>query len=437
MESFFSRYRNEWVLVTILFVQLIALATQVRVPNNPKVGLAGEAPPDTNGGGTRLLRVWAEGLVAPFQKLAVNTSHGVRYLWFDYIDLRGVRRQNEDLRRQLTDLRFKQAQIQEDAEQGRRLQALLDFKQQFILKTVAAQVIGTSGTELSRVIYIDRGTKYGIQPGMAVITPDGIVGKISRADSTTSQVLLITDPQSGAGVVLERLRVNGILKGTNGRLPEMQNVMSDEPLQAGDRILTTGGDRVFPRGLPVGSIDSFYPDHDREPFMVVKVKPAVNLGRLAEVLVVTELATTSASAQAEQGADVRAADILAERLPSIKKKTKEQIAAEEKAAPTQIVSDTVPAGVDTAAVPTDAEGRPLTEKKTSPPQPAHMAAPTGNPANRTTAASPPSGQPKANAGNIQPKPATAAPGTVASPAMTQPSTQSTVPSNPPPQGQPR
>ena len=419
MESFFSRYRNEWVLVAILFVQLIALASQVRVPVAPKVGTAGEAaPPDVNSGGTRLVRVWAEGIVAPFQKLAVNTSHGIRYLWSDYIDLRGVRHQNEELRQQLTDLRFKQAQIQEDAEQGRRLQALLDFKQQSILKTVAAQVIGTSGTELSRVIYLDRGTKYGIQQGMAVITPDGVVGKVSRADSTTSQVLLITDPQSGAGVVLERLRVNGILKGTNGRLPEMQNVMSDEPLKVGDRIVTTGGDRVFPRGLPVGTIESFYPDHDREPFMVVKVKPAVNLGRLAEVLVVTELAVTSASAQAEQGADVRAADILAEKLPSIKKKSPAEIAAEEKSVPNQIVSDTVPAGVDTAAVPTDAEGRPL---------PAAAIKPTA------TAGTAP--QPKTNALAPQSKPASTGTSAPAKPKSTP-----TPPANgthPPPQGQPR
>jgi len=428
LESFFSRYRNEWVLVAILFVQLIALASQVRVPVAPKVGTSGEvAPPDVNSGGTRLVRVWAEGLVAPFQKLAVNTSHGIRFLWSDYIDLRGVRRQNEQLRQQLTDLRFKQAQIQEDAEQGRRLQALLDFKQQSILKTVAAQVIGTSGTELSRVIYIDRGTKYGIQQGMAVITPDGVVGKVSRADSSLSQVLLITDPQSGAGVVLERLRVNGILKGTNGRLPEMQNVMSDEPLQVGDRIVTTGGDRVFPRGLPVGTIESFYPDHDREPFMVVKVKPAVNLGRLAEVLVVTELAVTSASAQTEQGAEVRAADIMAEKLPSIKRKTPAEIAAEERSVPSQIVSDTVPAGVDTAAVPTDAEGRPLPAEK----RPVGTNAAKPNPA----AAAEPI-QPKSNPGTAQTKPPNTGSGSSpAKPKPTSPPSGGTT--NPPPQSEPR
>jgi rod shape-determining protein MreC len=364
MESFFSRYRNEWVLVTILFVQLIALATQVRVPAAPKGSVDTTASvPDPNSGGTRLIRVWAEALVSPFQKLAVNSSHGVRHLWTNYIDLRGVRKENEQLRKELTELRFQQAQTFQDAEQGRRLQALLDFRQQFIHKTVAAQVIGTSGTELSRVIYIDRGTKDGVQPGMAVVTSDGVVGKISRADGGTSQVLLISDPQSGAGVLLERLHLNGILKGTSGRYPEMQNVMSDEKLQVGDHIVTTGGDRVFPRGLPVGTVESFLPDKEKEPFLSIKVKPAADLGKLAEVLVITEMTSVASSMQAEDGQPLRAADVLAERLPSVKKKTDQEAKAEQKAAASQPATDTVPAGVDTSAVPTDASGKPVEASK--------------------------------------------------------------------------
>jgi rod shape-determining protein MreC len=360
MESFFSRYRNEWVLVGILFVQLIALATQVRVPAVQAKNATADAPaamPDPNSGGTRLIRVWAAGMVSPFQKLAVNTSHGFRNMWSNYVDLRHVRRENEELRKELTELRFEQARIQQDAEQGKRLQALLDFKQQYINKTVAAQVIGTSGTELSRVIYIDRGTRDGIQAGMAVITPDGIVGKISRADRSSSQVLLINDPQSGAGVLLERLRLNGILKGAAGHYPEMQNVMSDEKIQVGDKVITTGGDHVFPRGLPVGTVANFSADRERDPFLNIKIKPAVELGKLEEVLVVTEMTEKAATETADFNSPLRAADVLAERLPSVKKKTDEQIKAEEKSATgAQSLGETVPSGVDTTA--TDQSGRP-------------------------------------------------------------------------------
>jgi rod shape-determining protein MreC len=170
-------------------------------------------------------------------------------------------------------------------------------------------------------------------------------------------VLLINDPQSGAGVLLERLHLNGILKGGAGHYPEMQNVMSDEKIQVGDRVITTGGDRVFPRGLPVGTVASFSPDRDRDPFLNIKIKPAVELGKLEEVLVVTELTEKAGTQTADSASPLRASDVLAERLPSVKRKTDEQIKAEEKsAAGSQTLSETVPSGVDTSA--TDQSGKP-------------------------------------------------------------------------------
>ncbi len=369
MESFFSKYRNEWVLVGILFAQLIALATQVRVPavsaKNASVNTTEETTPDPNTNGTRLIRVWAAASVSPFQKLSAYTTHGIRGMWSNYIDLRGVRHENEALKKQLTDLRLENAHMQQESEQGRRLQTLLDFKQQYVNKTVAAQVIGTSGTELSRVIYIDRGNRDGVQAGMAVITPDGIVGKIARADRSTSQVLLISDPQSGAGVLLERLHLNGILKGSNGRYPEVQNVMSDEKIQVGDRVITTGGDRVFPRGLPVGTVESFSPDRDRDPFLNIRVKPAADLGKLEEVLVITEMVEKSPTQTDETATPLRASDVLAERLPSVKKKTEEQIKAEENAGAGS--GETAPAGVDTVSGDQAARSVPAPSKPTTGP----------------------------------------------------------------------
>jgi rod shape-determining protein MreC len=346
VESFFSRYRNEWFLLGVLFAQVIGLATQVRVGT----------PNGSQSGAPRLIRVWAVAMISPFQKLAANAGGGISYLWRDYIDLRGVRRENEELQRTIQQLRIDQTRMQQDAEQGRRLQALLAFKEQFIAKTVAAQVIGSSGTDLARVVYIDRGVRDGIQPGMAVITPDGIVGKISRADRGTAQVLLISDPQSGAGVLLERLRINGILKGSNAGHPEVLNVMADEKIEVGDRIVTTGGDRVFPKGLAVGAVESFAPDRERDPVMSIKVKPAVNLGRLEEVLVITEMGERQGSLNAEAGAPQRAADLLAERLPSVPKKTEDQ--KQKEVAAGGVVADSVPEGTDTAITSNPTETKP-------------------------------------------------------------------------------
>ena len=250
------------------------------------------------------------------------SGSGVRNAFRNYIDLRDVRQQNQDLHRQLDQLRLEQARLQQNVEQARRLQGLLQFKEQFIAQTLAAQVIGTSGTDLSRVIYIDRGTSDGVTTGMAVITPDGIVGKISRADAKTAQVLLISDPTSGAGVLLERQRLNGVLTGTTSGVPEMQNVMSDEKIQVGDNVITTGGDRVFPKGLKVGTVVSVAPDHERDPFLSIRIKPAADLNRLEEVLVITELGERGPSLS-EERRPMSASEMLAQRLPSAKKKAEE------------------------------------------------------------------------------------------------------------------
>jgi rod shape-determining protein MreC len=319
MENFFTRYRNETVLFGVLFIQIIALATQVRVGDAVVNGR--EMNAGARAGSSRLIRVWAVSLISPFQKLSVNSGAGVRHLWGNYFALLHVRQENEKLQQQINLMRLEQSRLQQDAEQAQRLQALLGFKEQYIDKTIAAQVVGTSGTDLSRVIYIDRGTRDGVEAGMAVITPDGIAGKVSRADKTTSQVLLITDPLSGAGVLLERLRVNGILKGTQSGQPEVINVMADEKIEIGDKLITTGGDRVFPKGLPVGTVINVAPDRERDPFLSIRVKPAVNIGRLEEVLVVTQLAERQGTTEAS--GPIRAADMLAQRLPSAKKKTDE------------------------------------------------------------------------------------------------------------------
>lgn len=314
MDNFFTRFRAEVVLAAVLFVQVIALATQVRTPSP-----AGESAP--------LIRVWAVALISPFQKAAVNTGGYFRGLWHEYVDLRGVRHENEALRDQLDQMRIAQTRMEQDAAQGRRLQSLLEFKEQFIAHTLAAQVIGTSGTDLARVIYVDRGQQDGVQPGMAVITPDGVVGKVLRADKGVSQILLITDPTSGAGVLLERQRLNGILRGSGGAYPEVLNVMGDEKIEVGDRVITTGGDRVFPKGLPVGTVASVALDKERDPFLAIKVKPAVNLAKLEEVLIVTQLPERLPEPVDATSGPVRAADMLAQRLPSVKKKEAPQEAA--------------------------------------------------------------------------------------------------------------
>src|SRR5689334_11729791 len=159
MENFFSRYKNPLTLMAVLFIQVVGLATQVKRPENARAG--------NTGTGTRLIRVWTVTAFTPVEKMFVSTGHFFRNGWHNYADLRGVRKQNRELQDEIARLQMEQVRLRQDADQARRLQTLLDFKEKFISKTVAAQVIGTSGAEQSRVIIIDKGSHDGIRQDMA------------------------------------------------------------------------------------------------------------------------------------------------------------------------------------------------------------------------------------------------------------------------------
>ncbi len=309
--EFFNRFKNALFLIAVLLAQAIALAVQVRTP-------ADAGKPD--GHKVRLIRMWTTSTVTPFERVAYAIGSGTRNGWQDYIDLRHVRQQNRDLEQQLTRMRIEQAAIAEDALQGRRLQALLAFKQSYVGSTVAAQVIGESGSDTSHVLTIDKGSNNGLKPDMPVITQDGIVGKLRDVFPDTSQVLEINDLSSGAGVILATTRIRAILRGTLSGRVQIENLTADSRIKPGEQVLTSGGDQVYPRGLPVGTIESIAPDPDRQPYTDIAVRPAVDLNRVEEVLVITQtqsdlppLAQQDLAAAEAQ----HAADLTAERLPSI------------------------------------------------------------------------------------------------------------------------
>jgi len=327
MESFFTRYRNLIVLLTILLVQIVGLAVQVRRTDEGRATYEPKDPP-----GVRLIRLWGEALVAPPERGIQGTKMAVIGVWRNYLDLVHVREQNQDLQKTIDRLRLEQASLLEDARQGERLQELLDFQHRYIYSTLAAQAIGSSGSDQSRVFYLDKGSNNGLRPDMAVITADGIVGKVRDLFPSTAQVLLVNDQTSGAGVILETTRIRGILTGNASGQLEVVRVSADERIKAGEKVLTAGGDLVFPRGLPVGEVEKVARDPDRDGLIDVIVKPAAHLDRLDEVLVITNTAPRFspeeqqdlATSEVVMGDDataikdqLKASQIMAERLPGL------------------------------------------------------------------------------------------------------------------------
>ncbi|MGB8776384.1 MAG: rod shape-determining protein MreC, partial [Terriglobales bacterium] len=297
-----GRYRNLIVLVGVLFAQVLGLAVQV------KRTTASEP--------TRLIRVWAVGAVTPLEKALEWMQTSTGNIWHNYFYLRGVRAENRSLKAQIERMTLEQVRLSQDAGQARRLQALLAFKEQFISQTTAAQVIGGSGSESSRSVFIDKGYSDGIRPDMAVITADGIVGKVLHADPVdrhVSEVLLIDDQTSGVGAILDKSRLQGIVRGTPSGELVLEKVMSDETVSPGELVLTSGGDRIFPKGLTVGQVTKVSPGS--EVFLNIRVHPAADLSRLEEVLVVTKI--DERQAEPDQTGATRAIDILAARLPTV------------------------------------------------------------------------------------------------------------------------
>ena len=349
-----GRYRNLIVLVGVLFAQVLGLAVQVKRTTDSEP--------------TRLIRVWAVDVVTPLEKALhwVQTSTG--NVWHNYFYLRGVRAENRDLKQQIERMSLEQVRMSQDADQARRLQALLAFKEQFISRTMAAQVIGSSGSELSRSVYIDKGESDGIKPDMAVITADGIVGKVLRVYRSTSQVLLIDDQTSGVGAILDKTRLQGILRGTPAGEVVLEKVMSDEAVPAGELVLTSGGDGIFPKGLLVGRVTKVAPGS--ELFLNIRVRPAADLSKLEEVLVVTKI--DERQAKPDQTGAARAVDILAERLPTVPSKPENAAKAD------------TPGAVAPGTVAPKTTGSDAKPKAVSP----EASAGSGAPAARKTASSP-------------------------------------------------
>jgi rod shape-determining protein MreC len=299
MENLMGRYRNVSILATAIFLQIVGLAVQVKVKSENE--------------SSRLIRVWAVTAVTPLEKAIVRLQAGGHGIWRNYLYLRGVRQENQALQQQIQQLQLDQVRLKQDAEQAQRLQALLGFKEQFISHTTAAQVIGSSGSEQSRIVYLDKGSNQGIATDMAVISADGVVGKIIRVFANSSQVLLINDQSSGVGAILEQSRLQGILKGKASGELILDKIMSDEEVKPGEKVLTSGGDQIFPKGLPIGTVARVATGSQ---FLQVTLQPSAALNHLEEVLVITQKQDRE-PAIASGSTAARAADILAQRLPSV------------------------------------------------------------------------------------------------------------------------
>jgi rod shape-determining protein MreC len=199
--------------------------------------------------------------------------------------LRNTRQDNQALRSELDRLKVRNAELEGRAHEADRLAAILNFRQAHgDVPMVAARVIGGSPDSGSLVVNIDRGSRDGIRRDMGVITPDGVVGKILAAYPDISQVLLLADKESGVGALLADTRTQGVVRGSGKPELTMDYVSNEAKVSAGEAVLTSGQDRIFPKDLPVATVTETAADR-KGSFMKILLTPAAHLDRLEEVLV--------------------------------------------------------------------------------------------------------------------------------------------------------
>jgi rod shape-determining protein MreC len=265
MEALLSRYRNLTVLLVVVVGQLLYLAYQVKTARDE-----------------RLIRVWAVSAVTPMAGVVEAIRHNTIGFLQDYFILLDVRDQNRKLKADNDKLRMENVYFRNQLSTAEHARALTLFQAQSPSKTVAARVIGNSTVASAKAVFIDRGSTSGIEKGMAVVTPDGIVGKVVAVYPLVAQVLLVTDATFKVGVESQKGHVHGVLDCGNGPCL-VEQIQEEEKVTPGEWFFTSGEDRIFPKGFPVGTVISVQPGQGMKE---VKLNLSGAPGGVEEVLVV-------------------------------------------------------------------------------------------------------------------------------------------------------
>lgn len=267
MEALLSRFRNLTVLLIVIVAQLLYLAYQVKTNRDE-----------------RLIRVWAVTAVTPMAGIVEAVRRNTIGFLEDYFILLDVREQNRKLRADNDHLRMENIYFRNQLTTAEHARALSAFQAQSPSKTVAARVIGNSTVVTAKAVFIDRGSTSGIDKGMAVVTPDGIVGKVTAVYPLVSQVLLVTDPTFKVGVESQKGHVHGVLNCGTGKCV-VEQIQNEDKIDIGESFYTSGEDRVFPKGFPVGKVVSSQPGQGTKD---IKLNLSGAPGGVDEVLVVLQ-----------------------------------------------------------------------------------------------------------------------------------------------------
>ncbi|HWF11429.1 MAG TPA: rod shape-determining protein MreC [Bryobacteraceae bacterium] len=296
MESVIYRYRNIIVLLLVIFAQLVLLAWQIR-----------------NDTDVPMVRVWAVTAVTPVASAIEGLRNGTTGFVSNYFELRNAREQSRQLHAEVDKLRLENQLLKNELGSAQRAESLAGFQAHNPSKMIGARVIGATPGVGTRSVLIDRGAQSGVRRGMAVVTPDGIVGNVIAVFPFASQVRTVTDPGFAAGVESQKNHVHGVLRGLGSSSARVDYVPPGQKVEKGELFFTSGEDRVFPKGLPAGKVTSV---RDGPNFQDITIEPSGTQAAPEEVLVIVDpVHQPIPEAPAEDAPEFLAPDVNASDAP--------------------------------------------------------------------------------------------------------------------------
>ena len=266
--------KSRLVLGGLVLAHLVAISRQVQVDN----------------AGTSLLEKSTMAVLGPLQAGVAGAVHGLGHLWSSYVGLRGTHAENQQLRERLREAEIALQQRQQQAEEAARLRELLELRSILPLDTVVGEVIARDATPWFRTLTVDKGSRHGVGLNAPVISSTGVVGRVIRLGPQAATVQLLLDQQAGVGVRIERSRITGVVSGQTGFGSEGSHdlVLKWVPVLAdvvvGDVVVTSGLDRIYPRGLMVGRVRAI--ETGNGLFKEIRVQPSARFDELEELLLV-------------------------------------------------------------------------------------------------------------------------------------------------------
>ena len=261
------RQRSGYLFLAVIFGHILLISAQV----NSRTGVP-------------VLEAVTFGIFAEVQRGVSSGIMGVRRVWNGYVGLRGLKSENDSLKRQLADAQVALQAQRALADRSRGLEQLLEMRDRSDLRMAAAEIIGAAATPDFRTLTIDKGTRDGLRPDMAVIAPAGVVGRIVMPSARAAKVQLLIDRNAAAGAIIERSRAQGVVVGSGEDRLRMENVSEASDIVVGDIVVTSGIEGIYPKGFIIGRVDTV--EKNGPSYRTITVKPAVDFASREEVLVV-------------------------------------------------------------------------------------------------------------------------------------------------------